>query len=179
MYWICNSYCVSTATVVTRTRLNATWYVHCLSCNTPSWYQSASSVIIHSVCPPRDRVYILWPPVFCFVSVETDGVACQRPLFVWSGYLVTEYTRHVNLLSDRFFCISYSASNVLLDFTIPSLWRVNCWIMSHNFEVCRILWVLTWVHNWTVKMVWWPRCRIVIFIFTIWTTVHVARSFLI
>ena len=31
---ICNTYCSSTATVVTRTRVNITLYVHCLSC----WY---------------------------------------------------------------------------------------------------------------------------------------------
>ena len=29
---ICNTYCFSTATVVTRTRLNVTCYAHCLSC---------------------------------------------------------------------------------------------------------------------------------------------------
>jgi Pyruvate/2-oxoacid:ferredoxin oxidoreductase delta subunit len=29
---ICNSYCFSTATMVSRTRLNVTSYVHCLSC---------------------------------------------------------------------------------------------------------------------------------------------------
>ena len=30
---ICNTYCFSTATVVVRTRLNVTLYVHCLSCS--------------------------------------------------------------------------------------------------------------------------------------------------
>ena len=29
---ICNTYCFSTATMVARTRLNATLYVHCLFC---------------------------------------------------------------------------------------------------------------------------------------------------
>jgi len=29
---ICTSYCFSTSTVVTRTRLNITLYLHCLSC---------------------------------------------------------------------------------------------------------------------------------------------------
>jgi hypothetical protein len=29
---ICNTYFFSTATIVTRTRLNVAWYVHCLSC---------------------------------------------------------------------------------------------------------------------------------------------------
>ena len=29
---ICNTHCFSTATIGTRTRLNATLYVHCLSC---------------------------------------------------------------------------------------------------------------------------------------------------
>jgi len=29
---ICNTYCCSTATMVARTHLSATWNVHCLSC---------------------------------------------------------------------------------------------------------------------------------------------------
>jgi hypothetical protein len=29
---ICNTYCFSTATIVTRTRLDVTWYAHCLYC---------------------------------------------------------------------------------------------------------------------------------------------------
>jgi len=35
-HWSCNTLCFSTATMVTRTRLNVTFYVHCLSC-LPCW----------------------------------------------------------------------------------------------------------------------------------------------
>jgi hypothetical protein len=38
---ICNTYCFSTTTIVTRTRLNVTLYVHCILCNVlnkpPGW----------------------------------------------------------------------------------------------------------------------------------------------
>ena len=47
---LCHSYCFSTATMVARTRLNVTLYLHCLSC----LYLSSSDWKLESICvrPP-------------------------------------------------------------------------------------------------------------------------------
>ena len=54
---ICNTYCVSTATVVSEIRLNVTLYVHCLSClclNLYSFRQNVrGEVILKYVLPLR------------------------------------------------------------------------------------------------------------------------------
>jgi hypothetical protein len=46
---ICNTYCFSTATMVTRTRLNVTWYAHCLSCLHHTIYNSKLREELHSI----------------------------------------------------------------------------------------------------------------------------------
>ena len=41
---IYNTYCFSNATMVTRTRLNVTLYVHCLSCSIP-WHSTLNALV--------------------------------------------------------------------------------------------------------------------------------------
>jgi hypothetical protein len=53
---ICNTYCFSMATILTRTYLNVTLYVHCLSCFLPSSYMYRK-VVTEDSNPPHTLYY--------------------------------------------------------------------------------------------------------------------------
>ena len=74
---ICNTYCFSTATIATRTRLNITFYVHCLPC-----------YINYTMCPrssvPSLKIFLYDILtnicVFCkfFLNSESCGLCLQN-----------------------------------------------------------------------------------------------------
>jgi hypothetical protein len=54
----CNTYCISTATVVTLTRLTVKLYVHCLSCLVYINIKRASLIANHSTAALSDRKFV-------------------------------------------------------------------------------------------------------------------------
>jgi len=67
---ICNSYCFSTATMVTRTRLSVTLYVHYIAClvlrtTVGGFDQSCLPSIAHVVTVHRNSQYVIFITLIC------------------------------------------------------------------------------------------------------------------
>jgi len=78
---ICNTYCFSTATTVTRTLFNVTLYVHCLSCST---FRRDQNAVVTTSCQ-HSSTQILEPIIFnivvsydCWRQLRTvHGMRCK------------------------------------------------------------------------------------------------------
>jgi hypothetical protein len=66
---ICNTYCFFTATMVTRTRLNVTLYIHCLSCYVFVWKRIFVEfhIYLSRVAEIRPRASF-WSSLICMLS---------------------------------------------------------------------------------------------------------------
>jgi hypothetical protein len=81
---ICNPYCFSTATVVTRTRLDVTLYVHCPSCS--SYVLSAFTFPIHILLISKIAAFSNGPREYVRLHVLTWGRK-QMQLVTWNTSL--------------------------------------------------------------------------------------------
>jgi hypothetical protein len=90
---ICNTYCFSTATIISWTRLNVTLCVHCLSC----WFYIRSFVRGERGGFYNYRLASACPPVLCharvnFPSIKEQFCFCLNVSLCASGFYVVFYS---------------------------------------------------------------------------------------
>ena len=163
---ICNTCCPSTATVVTRTRLGITLYVHCLSCLplvvsyfafplAASNYTASPSMFIN-VCSETLQEFVLNVNIYVYMYYSTceQGTGSVCLFFFASFSLFSVFLSYVFHVRFFIFCLLSGLLLLLLFFLFPILHlsyshtfaTPSKHASSHTF----------FVNGFLSSFIWWP-----------------------